>query len=52
MLSSISPSSIKKTESIPLYEKKTWEVFDKINNIFNQSNGIWIKDDSVYPVNF
>ncbi|WP_373001173.1 TonB-dependent receptor plug domain-containing protein [Sulfurimonas sp.] len=34
------------------YAKKTWEVFAKINNIFNQSNGLWIKDDSIYPVNF
>jgi iron complex outermembrane recepter protein len=34
------------------YAKKTWEVFAKINNIFNQSNGLWIKDDNIYPINF
>ncbi len=34
------------------YAKKSWEVFAKINNIFNQSNGLWIKDDNIYPINF
>jgi len=40
------------TDISATYAKKTWEVFAKINNIFNQSNGLWIKDDSIYPVNF
>ena len=40
------------TDISATYAKKTWEVFAKINNIFNQSNGLWIKNDSVYPVNF
>ncbi|MBU1216555.1 TonB-dependent receptor [bacterium] len=34
------------------YAKKDFELFAKINNIFNQSNGLWIKDDAIYPVNF
>ena len=34
------------------YIKDTYEFFAKINNIFNQKNGIWIKNDNIYPVNF
>ncbi|WP_345992805.1 TonB-dependent receptor [Sulfurimonas sp. HSL-1716] len=34
------------------YAKKTWEVFAKINNLFNQKNGLWVQDDAIYPVNF
>ncbi len=34
------------------YAKKNWEVFAKINNLFNQKNGLWIRDDAIYPVNF
>ena len=34
------------------YVEKSWELFAKVNNIFNQKNGIWIKDDAIYPVNF
>lgn len=34
------------------YAKKDFEVFAKINNIFNQANGLWIQDDAIYPVNF
>lgn len=34
------------------YTQKNYEFFAKINNIFNQKNGIWIKDDAIYPVNF
>ncbi len=29
-----------------------YEFFGKINNLFDQSNGLWIKDDAIYPVNF
>ena len=32
--------------------KDNWEVFAKINNLFNQSNGLWIHDDAIYPVNY
>ena len=34
------------------YAKENWEIFAKINNLFNQANGIWIRDDAIYPVNF
>ena len=34
------------------YATKSWEIFAKINNLFNQKNGLWIKDDAIYPVNF
>ncbi len=34
------------------YAKDNYEVFAKINNLFNQSNGLWICNDAIYPVNF
>ena len=34
------------------YAKDNYEVFAKINNLFDQSNGLWISDDAIYPVNF
>jgi len=34
------------------YAETKWEVFAKVNNLFNQKNGLWIKDDAIYPVNF
>ena len=34
------------------YTQKTWQVFAKINNLFNQKNGLWIKNNDIYPVNF
>ena len=34
------------------YARDNYEVFAKINNLFNQGNGMWIKDDTIYPVNF
>ncbi len=34
------------------YTTDSYEVFAKINNLFNQSNGLWIRDDAIYPVNF
>lgn len=34
------------------YTQKDYELFAKINNLFNQSNGIWIKDNSIYPIDF
>ncbi|MFT5835748.1 MAG: iron complex outermembrane receptor protein [Sulfurimonas sp.] len=40
------------TDLSATYAKKTWEVFAKINNLFDQSNAIWISDDTIYPVNF
>ncbi len=40
------------TDISATYAKKDWEVFAKINNLFNQENGLWIQDDAIYPVNF
>ena len=40
------------TDISAAYTKDEYEFFAKINNIFNQKNGIWIKDDAIYPVNF
>ena len=40
------------TDISATYTKDNWEIFAKINNIFDQSNGLWIKDDAIYPVNF
>jgi len=34
------------------YTEDNWEVFAKINNLFDQSNGLWIHDDAIYPVNY
>lgn len=34
------------------YTQKDYELFAKINNLFNQSNGIWIKDNAIYPIDF
>jgi iron complex outermembrane receptor protein len=34
------------------YTQDNYEAFAKINNLFNQSNGMWIRDDAIYPVNF
>ncbi len=40
------------TDIAATYATKKWEVFAKINNLFNQKNGLWIKDDAIYPVNY
>ena len=40
------------TDLSATYAKKTYELFAKITNLFNQKNGIWIQDNSIYPVNF
>lgn len=34
------------------YRHKQWEGFVAVDNVFDQSNGIWIRDDAIYPVNF
>lgn len=34
------------------YTQKDYELFAKINNLFNRSNGIWIRDNAIYPVDF
>lgn len=40
------------TDVSATYAKDNWEVFAKINNLFNQKNGLWIRDNAIYPVNF
>jgi iron complex outermembrane receptor protein len=40
------------TDISATYAKENWEIFAKINNLFNVKNGLWIKDDAIYPVNF
>lgn len=40
------------TDLSTTYAKKSWEVFAKISNLFNQKNALWIADDRIYPVNF
>lgn len=42
----------KSTDISVSYTKENLELFAKINNLFNQANGIWIEDDAIYPVNF
>ncbi|EDZ63451.1 TonB-dependent receptor [Sulfurimonas gotlandica GD1] len=40
------------TDISATYTMKSWEVFAKINNLFNQKNGLWIENDNIYPINF
>lgn len=40
------------TDISATYAKDNWEVFAKINNLFNQKNGLWIRDNAIYPVNY
>lgn len=40
------------TDVSATYTQEDWEIFAKINNLFNQKNGLWIEDDTIYPVNF
>lgn len=34
------------------YRHKQWEGSIAVDNVFEQTNGIWIRDDAIYPVNF
>ncbi len=34
------------------FKHKELEIFGKIQNLFDQKNGLWVKDDAIYPVNF
>lgn len=34
------------------YAFEDLEVFAKIQNLFDQNNGLWIQDDAIYPINF
>ena len=40
------------TDISATYTTKSWDLFAKVNNVLNQKNGLWIKDDAIYPVNF
>lgn len=40
------------TDIAVTYIKNNYEFFAKVNNIFNQKNGIWIHDDAIYPMNY
>lgn len=44
--------ALNSTDFSATYKKDTWEVFAKINNLFNQKNGLWIGDDKIYPINY
>ena len=33
------------------YKRDSYEVFAKVNNLFNQRNGIWVKNDAIYTYN-
>jgi iron complex outermembrane receptor protein len=34
------------------YRYKNLEYFAAVDNVFEQFNGIWIRDDAIYPVGF
>lgn len=34
------------------FTHKNLEIFGKIQNLFDQNNGIWVQDNAIYPVNF
>ncbi|MDP3586472.1 MAG: TonB-dependent receptor [Sulfuricurvum sp.] len=42
----------KSTNISVTYAKDNYEMFAKINNLFDQSNGIWINNDEIYPIDF
>lgn len=42
----------KSTDISITYTKDSLELFAKINNLFNQKNGLWVQDDAIYPLNF
>jgi len=42
----------KSTDISIRYTKERLELFAKINNLFNQKNGLWVEDNAIYPMNF
>jgi len=41
------------TDLTASYEiNENFEIFAKVQNLFDEDNGIWIHDDAIYPVNF
>ena len=45
-------SEFNSTDLSATFAKDNYEIFAKINNLFDQKNGLWIRDDAIYPVNF
>jgi len=45
-------SAYRSTDISLSYTKENLELFAKINNLFNQKNGLWVQDDAIYPMNF
>jgi iron complex outermembrane recepter protein len=44
--------AFKSTDISVKYAQKGYELFAKVNNVFNQKNGMWIQEDAIYPINF
>ena len=40
------------TDIAATYTTKSWELFAKVNNIFGETNGLWIRDNAIYPVSY
>ncbi|WP_345988770.1 TonB-dependent receptor [Sulfurimonas sp. HSL1-2] len=40
------------TDVVLNYDTASYALFAKINNMFNNPNGLWVADDAIYPVNF
>lgn len=40
------------TDVLLNYDTVSYTLFAKINNMFNNPNGLWVQDDAIYPVNF
>ncbi|MGJ0298194.1 TonB-dependent receptor [Aliarcobacter cryaerophilus] len=34
------------------FKHKELEIFGKVQNLFDEKNGLWVRDDAIYPVNF
>lgn len=34
------------------YDRTGYTLFARITNLFDNANGLWVKDDAIYPVNF
>ncbi len=34
------------------YRVRNMELFARVENLFEEANGLWIRDDAIYPVNF
>lgn len=45
-------SAYKSSDLTLSYARANYEFFAKINNLFNQKNGYWIREDALYPINY